>query len=429
MPFTVTMPKLSPTMEQGTIAKWHKKVGDLVKSDELLMEVATDKATIEYNALDEGYLRKILVAEGGEASVNHPIAIFTEKKDESIDDYEPEGIKPDATPTPPTEEPTKKAETKEVITPQPATVRTQAVFVPEPPLKETQTKAAIGSRAKASPLAKKMAHERGIDLAGIQGSGPGNRIVSRDLEGKHPTGLSAFGKSLAPTEQAGAYEEEALTPMRKVISQRLQDAKSYIPHFYVSMKIDVEPLLGLREQLKNHEIKVTINDLIIKATALALRQHPNVNSGFNSSNNTIIRFKTIDISVAVSLPAGLITPIIRHADYKNLGEISSEMRALAAKAKEGKLESHEYKGGSFTISNLGMFGVSDFIAIINPPQAAILAVSGVDSVPVVKGGQIVPGQEMTLTLSGDHRVIDGVAGAEFLRTLKKILENPSIILV
>jgi pyruvate dehydrogenase E2 component (dihydrolipoamide acetyltransferase) len=217
--------------------------------------------------------------------------------------------------------------------------------------------------------------------------------------------------------------------MRKVISQRLQEAKSYIPHFYVSLKIDPQPMMDIREQLKHHGIKVTFNDFVVRASALALRKHPNINSGFNSSTNSILRFKTIDISIAVSLPAGLITPIVRHADFKNIGEISQEVKELAARAKEGKLEPQEYKGGSFTISNLGMYGVSEFIAIINPPQAAILAVSGILEVPVVKNGQIIPGHEMTLTLSGDHRVIDGVAGAEFLKTLQKLLENPSALLI
>lgn len=432
MPFTLTMPKLSPTMEQGTIAKWHKRIGERIEPEELLMEVSTDKATVEYNALDGGFLRKIIVQEGQEASVNQPIAIFTEKADESIEGYKPEGETPPAPAQQPVIESANVQPIEQKAPSTPTPIRSQPTFVPEAPLTPKSGAAASlgsGQRVKASPLAKKIAQEKGLDLAGIQGTGPGNRIVSRDLEGKHPTGINVFGRNDLPEIAPGSYEEESLTPMRKVISQRLQDAKSYIPHFYVSMKINAEPLLMLREQLKSHDIKVTINDLIIKAAALALRQHPDVNSGFNSSTNSIIRFKTIDISVAVSLPTGLITPIIRHADYKNLGEISSEVKALAARAKEGKLEMHEFKGGSFTISNLGMYGVSEFIAIINPPQAAILAVSGIANVPAVRNGQIVPGQEMTLTLSGDHRVIDGVAGAEFLRTLQRIMESPALLLI
>lgn len=437
MPFTLTMPKLSPTMVEGTIAKWHKKVGDFIEADELLLEVATDKATVEYNALDSGWIRKILVQDGQEAMVNQPIAILSEEKNESIEGYLPEGAAPKSMPqaAASAERAPQKAETQVVETPNMSaslgTALKQPTFVPEAPLEKADFWRPDSDRLriKASPLAKKIAKEKGLDLSTIKGTGPRDRIVSSDLSKAQATGLVVFGKNERPQEAPGSYTEEALSPMRKVISQRLQEAKSYIPHFYVSLKINPEPMMAVREQLKNNGIKVTFNDFIVRASALALRQHPNVNSGFNSVTNSIVRFKTIDISIAVSLPAGLITPIIRHADFKNLGELSMEVKELAARAKEGKLEAHEYKGGSFTISNLGMYGVSDFIAIINPPQAAILAVSGILAVPVVREGQIVSGSEMTLTLSGDHRVIDGVAGAEFLKTLQKLLENPSVLLV
>lgn len=437
MPFTLTMPKLSPTMEEGTIAKWHKKVGDFVEAGDLLLEVATDKATVEYNALDSGWLRKIILKDGSEASVNQPIAIFSEKKEEKIDDYQPEGIPPKVAPKiVETTEAKKEKKGKPSQEAQPIVQSAgglrQPAFAPEAPLTNyafSRPDATGGGRIKASPLARKLAKEKGLDLTTVKGTGPGHRIVSRDLGKAQPSGVVAFGRQEYPQEAPGTYVEESLTPMRKTIGQRLQDAKTFIPHFYVSIKIDAEPLVKLREQLKKHDVKATVNDFIVRACALALRQHPNVNSGFNSTNNTITRFKTIDICVAVSIEGGLITPIVRHADFKNLGEISVEVKALAARAKEGKLEPHEYKGGSFTISNLGMYGVSDFIAIINPPQAAILAVSGVQNVPVVRNGQIVPGSEMTLTLSGDHRVIDGVAGAEFLVTVQKFLENPAVLLV
>lgn len=435
MPFTLTMPKMSPTMVEGTIVKWHKKEGEYIEADELLLEVATDKATVEYNALDSGWIRSILVKDGQEAIVNQPIAILTEEKDESIENYKPEGLVPSVAPAAeqPAGEEAKSGKEAAPVQQQTAAavVARQPSFTPEPPLKQTEfwRPDQDQSRIKASPLAKKLAKEKGLDLSTVKGTGPGNRIVSEDLSKAQATGVAAFSRTERPSEAPGSYEEESLTPMRKVISQRLQEAKSYIPHFYVSLKIDAQPMMDLREQLKNSGIKVTFNDFIVRASALALRQHPNVNSGFNSATNSIIRFKTIDISIAVSLPAGLITPILRHADFKNLGEISLEVKELAARAKEGKLEAHEYKGGSFTISNLGMYGVSEFIAIINPPQAAILAVSGILSVPVVKDGQIVPGNELTLTLSGDHRVIDGVAGAEFLKTLQKLLENPAVLLV
>ena len=216
--------------------------------------------------------------------------------------------------------------------------------------------------------------------------------------------------------------------MRKVIAQRLQESKSFIPHFYVTQCIDAEPLVTMREQLIAHEMKFTINDFIVRASALALKQHPGINCGFNSANQSIIRFQTIDIAIAVSIEDGLITPIVRHADYKNLGELSMEIRSLS-KGKREKLNPEEYKGGSFTLSNLGMFGVSEFQAILNPPQGAILAVSGIQDVPVIRNHTVVPGKTLNLTLSVDHRVIDGAAAARFLQTLKKILENPAILLI
>lgn len=432
MPFTLTMPKLSPTMEEGTIAKWHKKVGDRVEVGDLLLEAATDKATVEFNALDSGWVRKILIEDGGEAVVNQPIAIMTEDKKESIEGYKPEGEAPKG--TKPAEE--KAPKSKKEAAPAaaaaaaPAASMRQASFVPEAPFENYDfPRPEGGTRIKASPLARKLAKEKGLDLSTVKGTGPGNRIVSDDLSKAQPSGLVAFSRTARPEKAPGSYTEETLTPMRKVISQRLQDAKTFIPHFYVSLKIDAQPMVDLREQLKTQGIKVTYNDFVVRACALSLRQHPNVNSGFNSVNNTIIRFETVDVSFAVSMPKGLITPIIRHADFKNLGEISLEIKELAARAKEGKLDAHEYKGGSFTVTNLGMYGVSEFYAIINPPQAAILAVGGILPTPVVRNGLVVPGNEMTLTLSGDHRVIDGVAGAEFLRSVQKLLESPAILLI
>jgi len=288
----------------------------------------------------------------------------------------------------------------------------------------------IEKRIKASPIAKKLAREKGLDLTSVKGTGPGGRIMKRDLERAQPLGVVGFGQRREfPTLKPGTFEEESLSPMRKVISQRLQEAKTFIPHFYVQQTIDAQPLVRFRDQLRKMGIKLTYNDCVVKACALALRDHPVINSGFNMVNNSIIRFKTIDISIAVSIPEGLITPIIRHADYKKLGEIAVEIRTLAQKAKEGKLELHEFKGGSFTVSNLGMLGITDFQAIINPPQAAALAVSGINNVPVVKEGQVVPGKVMHITLSSDHRVIDGVAAAKFIKTVQNFLENPVSLLI
>lgn len=397
MPFTLTMPKMSPTMEEGTIAKWHKKPGDFVEVGDLLLEVATDKATVEYNAIDSGWLREILVTENGEAGVNQPIAILSEDKDESIADFKPEG------------------KVKKEVSAQSAPA-TAPMSVAQPPVNS--------QRVMASPLAKKVAQQKGIDLAAVQGSGPRGRIMSRDL-----STTQIKNASIQTTLPSGAFEEEKLTPMRKAIAQRLQQSKATIPHFYLTQEIDAEPLFSLREQLKKGEVNVTFNDFVVRACALALRDHPHVNSGFNPQNNTMIRFKTIDISIAVSLESGLITPIIRQADHKSVVEIGTEAKALAAKARDGKLQEQEYMGGSFTISNLGMYGITNFQAIINPPQAANLAVGAIRDIPVVKEGIVVPGKVMSLTLSADHRVVDGAVGAEFLRSLRILLENPVLLLV
>lgn len=427
------MPKLSPTMEEGTITKWRKKVGDHVKAGDVLFEVATDKATVEHNALDDGYLRKIIVEEGKEAIVNQAVAIFTEKADESIEGYVPEGIKKEPLAAK-TVEASPSTDVKEA--PRSQETRTggsfqQPAFVPEAPLSHYEFPATdyTSSHLKASPLAKKMAEEKGIDIATVKGSGPHGRIMSRDLAKGQPAALVPFGSKQAPSTPPGTYEEIPLTPMRKVVGQRLQQSKTFIPHFYVSQDIDAEAMIAVREQLKAIGHKITFNDLVLRGVALALREHPEMNSGFNSVSSSIIRFKTIDISVAVSIPAGLITPIVRHADYKNLAQISSEVKLLAQKAKEGKLAREEYVGGSFTISNLGMFGVSGFIGVINPPQAGILSVGGIEDKPVVKNGQVVPGKVMCVTLSADHRVVDGSDGAKFIKTLQKYLENPASLVV
>ncbi len=433
MPFTVTMPKLSPTMEEGAIAKWHKKVGDAVKAGDLLVEVATDKATVEYNAVDDGILRKILVAEGGHAIVNQPIAVFTVKSSESIDGYVPEGEQP-AQPTIAAKKlpETSAATNGEVKAPVSTAMLQQPAFVPEPPLENYTFSFPTGDTSKriaASPLAKKLAKEKGLDLTSVKGTGPQGRVTSHDLSLAQPNLAAGRGRHEIPSVQPGTFEELPLSPMRKAIATRLQQSKSYIPHFYVRQKIDALALVELREQLKSGGVKVTINDFIVRAVALSLREHPSVNSGFNSVQQSIIRFKTVDVAVAVSVEAGLITPIIRHADYKTLGELSVEIKELATRAKAGKLAPEEYKGGSFTISNLGMFGVSDFIAILNPPQAAILSIAGIEECVRIKNGLAVGGQTMNITLSADHRVIDGAAAAQFIKTVQKYLEAPTLLLI
>ena len=403
-------------MEMGNLVKWHKKEGDQVAADDLLFEVATDKATVEYNAIDSGWLAKILVPEGKDASVNQPVAIMTEKKGESIEGYKPEAIAGE--PAPVAAQKVEEAAPGPKATPQPS-------FAPPPPVPSAPKKGE--KRVLASPLAKRLSEEQGLDLTSVQGSGPSGRIMSRDLAAAAKSGTRK--ERTLPDIAPGSYTEETLSPMRKVISQRLQESKSFIPHFYVEQSIDAEALVSFREQMKMLESPISFNDCVVKACAMALRKHPVVNSGFNPSNNTLIHFQTVDVAVAVSIPGGLITPIIRFADYKDLAAISTEIKELAQKAKAGKLETHEYQGGSFTVSNLGMYGTTNFQAIINPPQAAILAVGGIQDLPIVNNGAVVPGKIMNVTLSVDHRVVDGVAAAEFLRTVKKFLENPISMII
>jgi len=428
MPFVVNMPKLSPTMEEGTIAKWHKNEGDMVNAGDLLLEIATDKATMEYNALDDGYLRKILVPENSLAKVNSPIALFTAEKDESIEGFEIPGQKEDQ----PQEESKEEAKPTEKKEDKPSgAVFAEPEFVPEPPLEDYKfpTKREMGDMVKASPLAKKLAKQKGVDLSTISGSGPSGRVVSKDIDKGQPDLPVTFGSTDGPKDKPGSYEEVPLSPLRKIVGKRLQESKSFIPHFYVHQTVNADSLFAIREELKKNGLKVTYNDFVIKAVALSLKEHPSVNSGFNSVSQSIIQFKTIDVSVAVTVDGGLITPIIRHADFKDLGQISTEIKSLAKRAKDQKLEPHEYKGGSFTVSNLGMFGVSDFVAVINPPQSAILAVGGIDDEPVVRDGQIQVGKTMKMTLSVDHRVIDGSEAAIFIKTVQKYLENPSLLLI
>ncbi|MCB1113661.1 MAG: 2-oxo acid dehydrogenase subunit E2 [Chlamydiia bacterium] len=400
MSFTLTMPKLSPTMEAGTITSWLKKEGEWVEAGEPLIEVSTDKATVEYDAIDEGYLRKILVEAGSEVQVNDPIALFTEKEDDPLPEISKEKV---------SELEEKKPEPKQEEAKKP----------------ELQS----GDRIKASPLAKKIAEMEGIDLSNMKGTGPGGRIVKRDLEGKKSETKEPEKSSVKSVSEPIAPGEEILSPIRKVIADRLQEAKSTIPHFYVTQEIDASPLVECRTQLSHFEHKISFNDLVVKGVAIALKEHPEVNSGFNAKNRTIIRYSSVDISVAVQVPMGLITPIVPKTDEKPIEEISKEIKALIQKAKEGRLQPHEFQGGSFTVSNLGMFGVSSFSAIINPPQAAILAVGGIIDKPVLLGNKVVPGKTMTLTLSVDHRVIDGVMAAKFLKRVQYILENPAAMIL
>jgi pyruvate dehydrogenase E2 component (dihydrolipoamide acetyltransferase) len=421
MPFIVTMPKLSPTMSEGTIVKWHKKEGDKVEEGDLLISVATDKATVEYQALDGGYLRKILISEDGDGSVNDPIAVMTKTKEESLEGFQ----LPKAKVVPPPQIEVASVEKKT----EKGAPLLGVGFSAEPPLENYSFEFEVGEEMSASPYAKKLAREQGLDLTTVKGSGPGGRIVSRDLEMAQKQGVVTFGSHLKPAVPPGTFENERLSPMRKAIGEKLQASKTFIPHFYIEQEVDVDSLVRLRTELLEGGVKVTYNDFVMRAVALALKEHPHVNSGFDSVKGEIIRFKTVDIAVAVSLPDGLITPIVRNADYKNLGQLSVEVRHLAKCAKEGTLKPEQYKGGSFTVSNLGMYGVTGFVAVINPPQAAILAVGGIREVAAFKNGVVYPSQRMNMTLSADHRVVDGADGAKFLVSVKKWLENPATLLL
>ncbi|MCB1180997.1 MAG: pyruvate dehydrogenase complex dihydrolipoamide acetyltransferase [Chlamydiia bacterium] len=426
MPFTFTMPKLSPTMEEGVIAKWCKKVGDFVNEGDVLLEVLTDKATVEHTAIDEGYLRKILVPEGEFAKLNQPIAIFSATENENIENYILEkDIEVEVSGS---ESEKKEEDFQSTHTPQPVMTTTMPTFAPEPPLASYRYQP-HREGTFASPLAKKIAKEKRLDLKSVKGSGPGGRIVLRDLERALPERLVTFGDEAPPQIVPGTYDVIIPSPMRKVIAQRLQESKSSIPHYYLTKRVNATPMVELRSQLKSLEHLITFNDMVIRGCALALRKHPEMNRGYNSVDQTIIAFKTIDISVAVSFKDGLITPIIRHADYKNIREISIEIKELAKRASKGKLKEEEYKGGSFCISNLGMYGVDEFLAVINPPQAAILAVGKIKETPMVSEGKVVVGKQLTLTLSADHRVIDGTPAAEFLQTLQLLLENPATLVM
>ncbi|MCH9620689.1 MAG: Dihydrolipoyllysine-residue acetyltransferase component of pyruvate dehydrogenase complex [Chlamydiia bacterium] len=421
MPIIVTMPALSPTMEEGIIASWLKNEGDKVSDGDAICEIATDKSTVEFQAIDGGFLRKILVPAKGSAKVNAPIAVITETADEDISDLKFEEVE---------EEKLESIEEKPVqkstaAAPSGAGVNVMT-FSPPPAAEKMRVKRK--SSTLASPLAKKIAAEKGFDLNVVRGTGPNGRIIAKDLESASPSAFVST-KDQDYLFPDGSFDEVPLTPVRKVIGERLQASKMSIPHYVISQDIMMDRIMDLRLQLKEMGIKVTFNDFVLKAVALALKKHPEINRGFDSKNNVLIQYKTIDISLAVSVPDGLITPIIWQADYLSLQDISQETKRLAKKAKEGTLEPHEYQGGSFTISNLGMFGVTGFQAVINPPQAGILAVAGINETAISKDGKVSTGHIMSLSISMDHRVIDGAEGAKFLNTLKHILENPAILIL
>ncbi len=427
MTIQILMPALSPTMTEGNIAKWHKKEGDEVASGDLLAEIETDKATMELEAVDDGVLGKIIAAEGSEnIAVNTPIAVMLEEGEDA-------SAAEAAAPAPAPVAPPEPAPTPEAA--QPPQPVPDAAPQPAPAAPKSN-----GARVFASPLAKRMAADAGIDIGAISGSGPHGRVVKRDVEAAIAGGVAApaAAPSAAPAPAqlpvvAGGYTEVPHNNMRKVIARRLQESKQTVPHFYVTMECEIDKLLAMRKDLNaraeatGEDYKISVNDFIIRAAAFAMKKVPDVNASW--TDEAMLLYNDIDISVAVAIDGGLITPIVRNADQKGLAVISNEMKDLAARAREGKLLPDEFQGGGFTISNLGMYGVKEFAAIINPPQSCILAVGAGEQRPVVRDGALTTATMMSVTLSTDHRVVDGALGAEWLQAFKVLIEDPLAMLL
>lgn len=423
----VLMPKLSDTMTEGVVAEWHKKVGDKVESGELLAEIETDKATMEFESFYDGVLLHIGIQKGETAPVNDVLAIIGEegedveailaeaKKGQSDSKSEEQKVA-----AAPTEEKEEKVEEK------PAAVQTE--------LKQDEQKSSTSSvssssdgRIFASPLAKKLAADKGIDIALVSGTGENGRIVKRDVENYVPYERpnTGFTPAALGTE---SYTDEPISQMRKTIAKRLAESKFTSPHFYLTQEIDMDQAIKARKSINAEDgVKISFNDMVVKAVAMALRKHPTVNSAW--LGDKIRRNNHVHIGVAVAVPDGLLVPVVRFADSKGLKQIGVEVKEFAQKAKDKKLQPEDWEGNTFTISNLGMYGIEEFTAIINPPDSCILAIGGIKQVPVVQDGAVVPGNIMKVTLSCDHRVVDGASGSEFLNTFKAFMENPVKMLV
>jgi len=404
----VRMPRLSDTMTEGTVAKWHKKVGDAISEGDLLAEIETDKATMEFESFQEGVLLHIGVEESTTAPVDCILAILGEEGEDVK-----AMIEADATPA-----------VEEVREEKPAAAPVQEANVEAPKVTTTPTPVvatqSVDGRTKASPLAKRLAEEKGVDINMIAGSGDGGRVVKRDVDNYQ----APVASSVAFQE---SYTEEPISQMRKVIARRLAESKFSAPHFYLSISVDMDNAMAARKAINAlPDTKVSFNDLIVKASAMALREHPTVNSSWRG--DVIRRNQHVNVGVAVAVEDGLLVPVVRYTDTKSLSDISGEVKGFAQGAKDKKLQPADWEGSTFTISNLGMFGIEEFTAIINTPDACILAVGGIKQVPVVKDGQVVPGNVMKLSLSCDHRVVDGASGAAFLNTLKTYIENPVTML-
>ena len=423
MPIEILMPALSPTMTEGNLAKWMKNEGDSIVAGDVIAEIETDKATMEVEAVDEGILGRILVPDGTEGvQVNQPIALLLEEGEDAgaLAAYAP-GVAKAAAPAAAPEKPAEAA---------------PAAATPAPAAPVAQ-----GARVFASPLARRMAQQAGIDLAALKGTGPHGRIVKADIEAAMAGGVepaAAARPTLAAPSGPGArqsaeslgmsYTLQPNSNMRKVIARRLSESKQTVPHFYLTIDCEIDDLLAARKRInEEHGLKISVNDIVIKAAAMALKKVPAANASWDDEG--ILLYDHADISVAVATPSGLITPIVKAAESKGLEAISAEMKDLAGRARDGKLKPEEFQGGTFSISNLGMFGVREFAAIINPPQGCILAVGAGAQQPVARDGALEVATVMSCTLSVDHRVVDGAVGAEFLAAFRRFVENPVAMLL
>ena len=421
----IGLPKLSPTMEEGTLAKWVVKEGDEVDVDDLLAEVETDKATMEFRSFDRGVLLKILAEEGDTLAPDTPVAIIGEKGEDIADLVEqaqgagPAEAKAEPEAEPKAEEPDAEAKSEKAKGEEPEA----------PKRKERRS----GDRIFASPLVRRLAREEDIDLADVEGTGPHGRIIKRDLDA-FIEGGGAKKRAAAPGGPATTWDRpapvvERASQMRKAIARRLTESKQTVPHFYLTIDVNAAGLIETRAEMNASltDEKVSFNDLVIKASAVALRRFPDANASW--IDGEIHRHQVVDISVAVAVADGLVTPVVRDADRKGVLTIAREVRELAARARDKKLTPEEMQNGTFSISNLGMYGVEEFAAVINPPEGALLAVGALRDAPVVKDGQLVAGKMMKLTLSCDHRVVDGAVGAQYLQVLQGLLERPATMLL
>ncbi len=409
------MPKLSDTMTEGVVAEWHKKIGDAVSEGELIAEIETDKATMEFESFFDGTLLYIGVEVGGAAPINDILAIIGEKGEDISKIIEAEK---NSAPV---------AETKATPAPEPAAVAvTPAPVVVAAPVESISVETSNG-RIFVSPLAKKMAEERNINLSKVNGTGDNGRIVKRDIENYVPVANNAVPQFSAPVGTE-SFTDEPFSQMRKAIARTLSASKFGAPHFYLKMEVDMDNAIAARKAINAAgDVKISFNDMIVKAVAAALRKHPKVNVDYINDN---IRYNNhIHIGVAVAVPDGLVVPVIKFADTKGFAQIGIEVKEMVVKAKNKKLQPQDMTGGTFAISNLGMYGIEDFTSIVNPPNGCILSVGGIKQTPVVKNGEIVPGNIMKLSLSCDHRVVDRATGSDFLNTLKNYLENPVKMIV